>query len=218
MAGAVDETLSTAGGGVKPRHLCIDPEWLEVPDCVLTRTFYTGVRFVARPDLWPEVGRFLELGLNVQLVIARESGDVAQYAEWATSEWMWSRISWVVGNEPDGTGEASWIMDPAHYAELWDTARVLSGPRWIAGMCSGNVQLAKPYLQPDAAGLAIHIYTLDPVKAKAKVTEYKTLGKKLWIGETHPAGGYKMGDYTWTDPVNDFCFSDSMVAGMGLWA
>lgn len=202
------------------RYLCIDPEWSggTPPDNILTSTIYSGVRFVARPDLWPVVGRMLTIGVNVQLVIARESGNPAQYFDWATSDWMLPRVSWVVGNEPDGSGPSSWTMTTMEYAMLWQASRGLHGARWVAGMVSGNTAKARQYLQPDAAGMAVHIYTLNPTGAKQAMTAYGKLGVPLWVGETHPSEGYKLADYTWSVPVNDFCFTDQMVPGMGLYA
>jgi hypothetical protein len=203
------------------RYLCCDPRYPQgtPPDSLLTKTFYSGPRFVVFPELWPYVGHCLELGLDVALVIARESGDPAQYFDWATSDWMLPRVKWFVGNEPDGSGESSWIMAPAAYAVLWDNCRGLHGERWIAGMCSGDVQRARQYLQPDAAGLGVHLYTLDPAAAIAKLAEYGTLEKRLQIDEMHPADGFKLSDYTWPPdvPVSDFCFSDAQVPGMGLY-
>jgi hypothetical protein len=202
------------------RYLCIDPRWPggTPPENLLTQTIYSGVRFVVFPELWPQVGHYLELGLDVQLVIAKESGDPAQYFSWATSDWMRPRISWVAGNEPTSTGPSSWTMTPNEYRSLWQACLGLHGSLFVAGMADGDPANARPYLQPDAAGLSVHIYTLDPAQAAAKVAEYATLGVPVRVGETHPAGGYKMADYSWDVPVNDFCFSNGMEPGQGLFA
>lgn len=201
------------------RYLCCDPRYPEgtPPDHLLTKTIYSGVRFVVFPELWPQVGHFLELGLNVALVIAKESGDPAQYMDWASSNWMWGRVKWFIGNEPDGSGDSSWTMTPAEYQDLWIACKMLHGQRWIGGMVSGSVPAARPYLQTNAAGLGVHIYTLSPAAAQAKVKAYQALGYPVHIGETHPADNYKMSDYVWTVNVNDFCYSNAMVPGMGLW-
>ena len=207
------------------RYLCIDPRYDlgTPPDALVTKTIYSGVRFVVFPDSWPEVSHYLELSpnLDIQLVIARESGDPAQYMDWATSDWMRPRVSWVIGNEPDGPdGGSSWVMTPEEYQQLWDSCKGLSGARWLAGMCSGDVERARQYLQPDAAGLMVHIYTLAPVAAYAKVREYKGLGLPVRVGETYPADGYKLADYSWPviGGVNDFCYSRAMNPDTGLYA
>lgn len=202
------------------RYLCIDPAWSggTPPDVLLQRTIYGGARWAVKPDQWGYVGHCLELGLNVALVIDSDSGDPAQYADWATSDWMLARVKWFVGNEMDGTGESSWIMTPAQYSDLWEAGKVLHGERWIGGVCSGDVKRAKPYLKSDAAGLGVHIYTLSPAAAQAKVAEYRALGKRVHVGETHAVAGYKLSDYTWTVDVNDFAYSEAMVSGFGLYA
>lgn len=205
---------------MKPRYLCIDPAWSggTPPDVLLTRTIYTGARWAVKPDQWPYVGHCLELGLNVALVIDSDSGDPAQYFDWATSDWMLSRVKWFVGNEPDGSGPASWTMTPDQYGVLWQSATGLHGERWIAGMVSGDTTRARQYLQPDAAGLGVHLYTLSPSQAAQRVNQYQQLHLPVWVGETHAAAGYKLGDYTWQVPVNDFCYAEAQVPGLGLWA
>ena len=204
------------------RYLCIDPAWSggTPPDHLVTRTIYGGARWAVKPDQWSICGHYLELGLNLALVIDSDSGDPSQYADWFTSDWMKSRVAWFVGNEPDGDGPSSWIMDPDTYDVLWQESSCLHGARWVAGMCSGDPARAKPYLQIGAAGLAIHLYTLSPTEAALKIADYRTLHRRLWVGETHPASGYRMADYTWpsTVNINDFAYSEAMVPGMGLWA
>jgi hypothetical protein len=175
------------------------------------------------PDIlltWDQVGHMLELGLDVAPVLAKESGDPAQYADWFTSDWMKPRVHWFIGNEMDGVDEgSSWVMDSAEFVDLWQASRVLNGERWIGGMISGDVERARQYLKPDAAGLGVHIYTLNPTDARAKVRQYQGLGAKVWVGETHPAGNFKMADYTWPAGVNvnDFCFSSEMEKDWGLY-
>lgn len=203
------------------RYLAVDPRWPggTPSDTLMTRTIYSGPRFVVFPDSWPSVGHYLNLGQTVALVLARESGDPAQYADWATADWMLDRVHWFVGNEMDGSGPASWTMTPAEYADLWWRSRVLHGRRWVGGLCSGDVVRARDYVQPDMYGLGVHIYTLNPAYAQAKVQEYQSFGR-VWVGETHPADGYKLSDYIWPAGVNvtDFCYSNAMVPGLGLWA
>src|SRR5260370_32167926 len=82
-------------GNAMKRFLCCDPRYSQgtPPDVLLTRTLYGGGRFVAFPELWPYVGHCLELGLDVALVLAQESGDPAQYADWASSDWMTPRVN-----------------------------------------------------------------------------------------------------------------------------
>jgi hypothetical protein len=205
---------------VTKRFLASDLRWPggTPPDILLTRTIYSGVRFVVFPDIWDQVG---QLSLDVAPVLAKESGDPAQYADWFTSDWMKPRVHWFIGNEMDGIeGGSSWVMDAGEFSALWDASRVLNGERWIGGVCSGDVERARPYLQPDAAGLGIHIYTLNPTHARLKTVAYKSmLGVKVWVGETHPAGNFKMADYTWPAGVNvnDFAYSEAMVETMGLF-
>lgn len=202
------------------RFLATDPAWDpgSPPDELIESDFDGGVRFVARPELWPAVGHFLNMGRHVALVLARESGDPEQYAEWGTAEWMHDKLHWIVGNEPDGEGEASWIMSPREYRALWIRSRCLKGERWIAGMCSGDVARAAKYLQADATGLTVHIYGLSAEQAAAKVAEYAALGLSVWVGEFHPDGDEPTEDYwaafgdVW---ANFFCYSNAMVAGFG---
>jgi hypothetical protein len=209
---------------VTKRFLASDLRWPggTPPDILLTRTIYQGVRFVVFPEIWDQVGHMLELGLDVAPVLAKESGDPTQYTDWFGSDWMKPRVHWFIGNEMDGVDEgSSWVMDSAEFGDLWQASRVLNGERWIGGMSSGDVGRARPYLQPDAAGLAVHIYTLDPTAARNKVREYQfNLKTKVWVGETHPADGFRMADYTWPSGVNvnDFAYSEAMVETMGLFA
>jgi len=166
------------------------------------------------------VGHYLELGLYLALVLDADSGDPAAYNDWGSSDWMIPRIAWFIGNEMDGGPPASWVMSPADYGTLWQRTAGLHGDRYVGGVCSGSPERARPYLQPAAAGLSVHLYTLSPLLAQRRLLEYKSaLGVKLWVGETHPSGDYRLGDYRWDQVnVNDFCYSDAMVPGMGLYA
>jgi hypothetical protein len=69
------------------RLLCIDPAWDPgtPSDELLQEQGYGGVRFVARPDVFDQVVHYINLGLHVMLVLARESGEPAQYAAWGHS-------------------------------------------------------------------------------------------------------------------------------------
>jgi hypothetical protein len=210
------------GVGGLMRLLCIDPAWEPgtPSDALLQEQGYGGVRFVARPDLFDQVAHYINLGLHVMLVLARESGDPAQYAEWGPFDFGdGPRLHWVVGNEPDGSGDSSWSMTPRQYRGLWRSARVLQGERWVAGMCSGDPARAAAYLQRDATGLCVHLYTLGPDGASARLADYGALGLPVWVGEWHQADDFALGDYDFGEVwANDFCFSSAMVPGMGLYA
>jgi hypothetical protein len=202
------------------QFLCIDPAWSggTPPDEVVAR--FDGVRFVARPDLWDAVSSYLDADKKVMLVITSQSGPVEQYADWASADWFADRVYWTIGNEPDGEGEASWIMSPDEYAELWARARCLHGQRFIAGMCSGQPDIAVQYVQPDADGLCVHLYGLSPEAAQTKISAYaKATGLPVWVGEWHEADGFSPEDYDFGEVwANYFCYSDAMHAGMGLRA
>jgi hypothetical protein len=162
---------------VTTRFLCTDPSWWggTAPDCLLRYTVYSGQRFVAKPGMWDVVGHTLELGLDVGLVIAKESGDPAQYSDWATSDWMFTRVNWFIGNEMDNVGPSSWTMNPDDYRTLWNACKVLHGKRWVGGLASGDPSKAKLYYQPDADGMTAHIYTLNPVDAFNRVAQSEEL-------------------------------------------
>lgn len=147
--------------------------------------------------------------------MARESGDPSQFAIWGPPN-----FDIVVGNEPDGSGGSSWVMSPDEYAGLWDSTSNYSAPRWIAGMCSGDVGRAAEYVAraSGAAGLHIHLYGLNPDEARQRVADYQSLGLPVRIGEWHPADGYRYFDYDFQVPDFAFALSDAMVAGFGLFA
>jgi hypothetical protein len=204
------------------KFLAIDPRWDGgTPSDDLARRF-DGVRFVAFPNGWDHVGHYLDMGLLVDLVLARESGDPAQYVGWATDEWFRERLRWIVGNEPDGSGASSWTMTPKQYRVLWKRAAMfLNGERWIAGMCSGDPARAAQYAQHDAAGWVVHLYGLTAEEAVARLLEYQAaLPGPLRVGECHQVQGADVDEYlsgleqhAW---VTYFCCCDDMDTGMGL--
>src|SRR6266568_4938500 len=140
------------------RYLCCDPTYAlgTPPDILLQRTIYNGPKFVVFPDLWPYVGHCLELGLNIGLVIAKESGDPSQYFSWATSDWMMPRIKWFIGNEMTSIGPSSWTMTPSEHSSLWQACTGLHGSRFIGGVADGDPNALIPYLQPDSNGISVH--------------------------------------------------------------
>jgi hypothetical protein len=217
------------------RFLAIDPanDGGRAQPWFIREKGYDGVRFVAFPDRFDDVAYYVNEGLLVQLVIARESGDVEAFAEWFRADdnpdlesWFRSTVFWVVGNEPDGpAGGSSWTMTPAEYRDLWARARCLHGERWVAGMCSGNQYVAANYLSVDAdeAGVCVHPYGKTPRGAVALVKAYAAFCQTpVWVGEFFPTAGHTSEDYfaafeaaggVW---AGRFCYSDAMVSGFGL--
>ena len=201
------------------RLLCIDPNHTGGNPPIELAARFNGLRFVAFPHLWPLVQILLSWGWHVQLVLARESGPVGQYITW-----QHERLTWVIGNEPDGEGPSSWIMSPAEYAELWQASSALQGDRYVAGMSSGDVNRAAAYVNVAAgcAGIVAHLYTLTPAQAIVKVQDYQQLHPSVWVGEFHEVDGFTPDDY-WAAFAsaggiygNYFCYSDLQVPNFGL--
>ena len=198
------------------RGICSDPRYPEGdPRSTKAGQAFRSTRYVLFPDSWPVTSDLINSGWYVTGVIARESGDPAQYANWGPPN-----FDIVIGNEPDGSGESSWIMTPAEYGQLWQSTNNYSAQRWIAGMCSGDVARAAEYVKvaPGAAGLHVHLYGLTPGQAKLRVSAYRGVDWSVRVGEWHPADGYRYFDYSFSVPDFAFCLSDAMVPDMGLWA
>lgn len=201
------------------RYLCIDPRWDGGTPSGKIADLYYGMRYVLFQDSWDVTSDYINAGWYIQGVVARESinNDWNQLAFF--SNWGPPNFDIIIGNEPDSNGPASWTMTPDEYNALWHATDNYDAPRWIAGMASGDVARAAEYVQraPGAAGLMIHLYGLSPTQATKKVTEYKKLGLPVRIGEWHAAQGFRHTSYSFAVPANDFCLSDAMVAGSGLY-
>jgi hypothetical protein len=199
---------------VSSRGLCIDPRWSGGTPSTKIASLYRVVRYVLFSDSWSDTAAYINSGWYVQGVIARESGDPTLFADWGPPN-----FDIVIGNEPEGGPPSSWVMSPAEYGDLWASTRNYDAPRWIAGMCSGDVSRAERYLAraPGAAGLTVHLYGLSPAQATRKIRDYAKLGLPVRVGEWHPAEGYRLTDYAFSVHANDFCLSDAMVEGMGLY-
>ena len=150
------------------------------------------VRVVALPGIDWHVQRYRQAGIRVAGVIARESGDPAQYVGLP-----WSAL--VIGNEMDQIGEASWTLDPQEYADLWHRCATLYPhvPRLVGGLASGIVAAGLPYIEaaPDAAGFAVHPYAKRAEEARSLLREYKArCNLPLWVTEWH-RDAWEIGDF-----------------------
>jgi hypothetical protein len=199
------------------RYINADPTYPEGTPDLATLAAYDGVRFVARPTLKPYLDSLRTQGKRSLVVVAKESGDPMQYIGWRPSAWQ-------IGNEPDGPDAgSSWVQTPAEYRALWERCIILPGARFIGGMCSGDVERARLYVQFGAEGLGVHLYTLTPAQAIAKVREYQTLNPHVFITEWHPQripaqpGDLEPYEQAFGDVWHAyFCYSNAMVAGFGL--
>lgn len=201
------------------RYLCIDPRYqLGTPSQKIADLYY-GMRYVLFQDIWDITANYINSGWYVQGVVARESINDDWNALNFFADWAPPNFDIIIGNEPDSSGGASWTMTPDEYGALWQATSNYQAPRWIAGMTSGDVALAAQYVAraPGAAGLMIHLYGLSPSRATAKVNEYKKIGLPVRVGEWHAANGYRHTSYSFSVPANDFCWSDAMVPGFGLY-
>jgi len=197
------------------RRLCIDPSWPGGTPPLQIAHLYGGLRYVLFNTSWPVTSDYINGGWYVHGVVARESGDPAFFADWGPPN-----FDLTVGNEPDVTGRSSWTMTPTEYGQLWQATNNYQCPRWIGGFASGDVSRAAQYLShaPGAVGIDIHLYTLSPNEALARIRQYQTLGRRVRVGEWAPSQGYRLTDYQFPVDADDFCYSNAMVDGMGLYA
>jgi len=103
-----------------------------------------GVRLVLRDDpmFFSYYQTLYMAGFQIAVVLASESGpDVAYYA--ARLQAMPPTL-WLIGNEPNVTGEASWTMTPQEYAPFFNAARqdikavLPTAPCYIGGHFGGD--------------------------------------------------------------------------------
>jgi predicted chitinase len=201
----------------------------------------TWIRIVAMPDvdLTGYFGHCRALGLQIMLVLARESGgDYAAY-----QRRYGSLIDCLqVGNEPDQDGESSWTMSPVELASLGRSARQVFGqdmPIVTAGMASGHPEWLAGMDLSWADAVAFHPYLKDgpnpnDVEDLPDVTElvtgYQALGKPLiisewgWWSDDEARGAEEVRDMTrWAAKTADvevyfhFCLDDGMVPPFGLY-
>lgn len=218
------------------RFLCIDPRHDGGrPTAELVHYLgYGGVRFVVFPERFNDVAYYLNSGLKVQMVLARESGPVEAFADWFATDdpglqgWFRENVFWVIGNEPDAYGgHSSWIMNPEEYWQLWQRARKALPShleRWVAGQCSGDITRSKWYAQEDMTGIVVHPYAKTPQEAVALVFEYANyLNAPVWVGEFEPHPNHDSSNEPYWQAfaehgiwANEFCFSDAMVPGFGM--
>jgi hypothetical protein len=194
---------------VDPSHAAGHPAAID-----LLKWGITGVRLVARPGVDAAAQQYMDAGLMVLSVIARESGghigpaDVHQ-----------------VGNEPDSSGPSSWTMSPAQYREEWRIYRETFPDLVLisAGLTSGNVQWWRDLGPlPGCSGMGAHPYNKTAAQARALIRAYKAITPSLPVWATE-----------WWRPANEvtefaamlraecvasawFCWSDGMVPGFGL--
>lgn len=160
---------------VDPSHAAGYPQAAD-----LLKWGFTGVRLVSRPSIDNAAQYYMDQGLMVLAVIARESeghicpADVYQ-----------------IGNEPDSSGESSWTRTPAEYAEDWRIYReTYPGLTMIAaGLTSGQTawwtQLKAITSLPGCSGMAVHPYGKTAAQAKTLLAAYRKITPALpvWVTE-----------------------------------
>jgi hypothetical protein len=199
----------------------------------------TWIRIVAMPDvdLTGYFGHCRALGLQIMLVLARESGgDYAAY-----QRRYGSLIDCLqVGNEPDQDGESSWTMSPVELASLGRAARQVFGPGMpivAAGLASGHPEWLAGVDISWADALAFHPYAKDMTPdndipdLSYLLAGYQAYGKPLlitewgWWSDDEQRGAQEVRDMTaWAAKTADvevyfhFCLSDAtMVPPFGLY-
>lgn len=212
------------------RFLCIDPRWPGGTPTPEVETGFDGFRFVVFPDSFDTVAGYLNRGYCVQLVLAKESGAVEQYADWFKTDdtgldrWFRERVTWVVGNEvdaPEGS-PSSWTMNPEEYWQLWNRSKVLNGKRYVSGQSSGDVGRSFWYAQADMDGICVHPYGKTPEAAVVLLQTYADeFQSPVWAGEFHEVDGYTREDYfkefeAAAFNANYYCYSDAMNPGFGM--
>lgn len=201
------------------RGLCIDPRWNGGTPNDQIAGLYRAVRYVLFHEgwCWPKTSAYINSGWYVRGVIAAESGNPQPFADWGPPN-----FDITIGNEPDVESGSSQTMSPEEYGDLWASTDNFQAPRWIAGMASGDPGRAEAYVAraPGAAGLTVHLYTLSPDEVLQRIADYQSLGLPVRVGEWHAAGGYRFHEYTFPPDVDvhDFCYSNAMVNGFGLYA
>jgi predicted chitinase len=201
----------------------------------------TWIRVVALPDvdLSGYFSHCRALGLQIMLVLARESG--GNYAVYQRR--YGHLIDCVqVGNEPDLASPSSWTMSPVELASLGRSARQVFGqdmPIVTAGMASGHPEWLAGMDLSWADAVAVQPYLKDApnpndIEDLPDVTElvagYQALGKPLiisewgWWGDNEVRGAEEVGDMTrWAAATGDvevyfhFCLDDGMVPPFGLY-
>jgi hypothetical protein len=199
-----------------------------------------GIRLVAfdNPDFFAYAEKCLGWGLEVGVVLARESFPTTDYAGFAAfyAERLVPTL-WCVGNEMDsylnqGPSDSSWSMRPAEYASgLWHPVATTILDRQpeaklvVGGLVSGQPWWAsglKPLLDPAPWGWDAHPYGKPAAEAEALLQLYKeaTDGARWCVLEwDRPAA--EIAEYLamlrrTTVYDAQFCYSDSMVDGFGI--
>jgi hypothetical protein len=188
------------------------------PDPKMLREIGFGsVRLVLRPGVRDYIDACHAAGLSVLGVIARESGEPGQYADWLTD-------LLAVGNEMDGDGPSSWRMGPEEYYALWYLTRYFfpDTPLLVGGLCSGNIYRGEQYWCVEGAtGVAVHPYGKTAAAARTLICQYRELAEMPvyvteWnrpveeIGEFVAMLGQETAGAWW------FCWSSQMVSPFGL--
>lgn len=155
----------------------------------------TWVRIVAMPDvdLTGYFGHCRALGLQIMLVLARESG-----GDYAAYQRRYGTLidALQVGNEPDIDSPSSWTMSPVELASLGRSARQIfwTLPIVAAGLASGQPDWLTGMDLGWADALAFHPYGKRPSPDWPSpdwgtgflgdlVDGYATIGKPLIVSE-----------------------------------
>lgn len=199
------------------RGACIDPTYPEGTPSGKAALLVRRYRMVLFANSLDTVDNFINSGTYVHGVIASNSGDPAFFANWGMPN-----FDVTVGNEPTTVSDSSWTMSPSAYGDLWQATANYAAPRWIGGFADGNPASVEPYLRvaPDAAGIDIHLYTLNPDELVQRIADYRSLGLPVRVGEWHMSGDLRYGDYWFPQDIDDnvYCYSDAMGAGFGVFA
>jgi hypothetical protein len=187
----------------------------------------TGVRLVARnhPDFYSYCKTLN--GLEIAVVLARESFEDENYTAMSTMYANAIRPAlWLVGNEPNSTGDASWTMTNGEHEYMFNRCRAgirqVDGttPVYIGGMLGDPTWLRiEKYDKPN--GIDVHYPDTE-----AQLAAYTKYGLDLSVMEWCWAGRrVRQSDVTdWQKMLNQYtkhsawyCWSDAQGSpGMGL--
>ena len=152
----------------------------------------TGVRIVAFDDerFFTYAHALLEAGLEVAIVIARESCADDDFGGWASFYAQRIRATaWIPGNEEDAyllaaPSPPSWKMTPAEYAAFWDACayaiRAVQPDAHVVvgGLVSGQPSYLDellPLLDPVPYAVDIHPYGRDAAGADDLFAMYRSV-------------------------------------------
>ena len=193
---------------------------------VLKEMGFSWVRMVARPGAEWYASQCIQSGLNIILLLARESFNsipipeqVASYARYFPA------TIWQIGNEMDQQGESSWSMTQDDYRGLVYScvnsihsvnpdAKIISG-----GLASGNPSWWTLDDLP-IDGIAVHPYAKSAQEASVLLDQYRQVSSKpIYVTEWYRPPSEIQDFLEMLDGVElscYFCYSDAMVMGFGL--